>query len=555
MKADKSKMAKVDLTGGLVELNIPRLSEGRPEFGDLTKRFEAFKISDLASLERLAIEDGRFIFALAGIVCSGARPLASARTPYNEGKALLGRAFRRAPAKPWGYGPKPGVWSKAYEFVEILLPGFRAGEMLVLEWLASMPSHRRVPLTKAWHRLEQTGWKTSYEKFQCFVKTELLPAFSKSPEGELLTLDEMIDRLIFGPKDEAHVYMGPKLKELIKKLKDIWSVDGPVHYGSCGPEGLFRFLREKMADGPHQFFWCDFSMYDNTHSEDSWAFIEKLYRRAGISDDLFWQIFKAWMRPSGKIGPFRFKTRVMNASGRDDTALANAILNGVATCLSIIAALLRVDVLELTEDDVRRGLGMFSLSVCGDDSIGALPPFSERQMAELRERISSNLACFGFEAKLGTSPRMEDAVYLGMRPYPTRSGWFWGKTIGRSTYKMGYAMLKGKNDLMAHITGVADMHVRCSSHVPILSDLAETIVRLRTGMKRTPPVRDSNRPWEWTQESGVQYDDVTILSVAETYGVSVAEIQQLITQIHSVGRLPAVIDSAVWRRLVWVDDL
>lgn len=556
VEADAKKMASVSLEGGKVEISRARLTASKPEYSDRTKGYKPFGVSDLPGLKKFGEDHPPFTHALAAIACSGARPMVSSRSPYNCAKALLGRVFRKAPARAWGTGPKPGVWKKAWQFVDLLFPGgLRAEEMSVPEWIQSMPSRRREPLRRAAERLERTGWMPHYELFSSFVKTELLPAFSKHQNGELLPLDAIVDRLIQGPADEAHCLMGPKLKQLTKELKRVWNSANHVFYASSGPEELHKFLQEKLCDGAHQYFWCDFSMYDNTHSKDSWGFLGKLYRRAGIIDPLFWTVFDAWMSPSGKIGPLKYKARVMNASGRDDTALANAILNGVATTLSIIAALAGKSVLSLSAADVKRWREKFSLSVCGDDSLGALPPFSQSQMESLRSVISANLAEFGFEAKLGTSPRLEDAVYLGMRPYPTRQGWFWGKTIGRSTYKMGWATIKGKNDLMAHITGVADMHVLCSSHVPILSDLAHRIVALRTGMKRTPPVLDANRPWEWTQCSGVQYDDVTLMSVAETYGVSVGELQSLITQIHSIDRLPAVIDSPVWRRMIWVDDL
>jgi hypothetical protein len=96
-----------------------------------------------------------------------------------------------------------------------------------------------------------------------------------------------------------------------------------------------------------------------------------------------------------------------------------------------------------------------------------------------------NLKLFGFVPKLFTSDRLEDCVYLGMRPYPTKSGWLWGKTIGRATYKLGWVTIKGDQDLMALMTGIADMHALCSRHVPVLSDIARKIVELRRGAKRT----------------------------------------------------------------------
>lgn len=108
---------------------------------------------------------------------------------------------------------------------------------------------------------------------------------------------------------------------------------------------------------------------------------------------------------------------------------------------------------------------------------------------------------------------------------------------------------------MAQITGVADMHVRCSSHVPVVFDIAKRITQLREGAKRTPVHVDDARPWEWTQESGCLYDDLTLEAVAQVYGTDVQEVQALICAINKVDRLPAVIDNDLWKRMIAQDEL
>jgi hypothetical protein len=134
---------------------------------------------------------------------------------------------------------------------------------------------------------------------------------------------------------------------------------------------------------------------------------------------------------------------------------------------------------------------------------------------------------------------------------------------------MGWVTMDKDRDLMAHITGVADMHSLCSRHVPVLSDLAEKIIELRQGAKRTPVQLDANKPWEWTFKSGVKYDEMTLRAVAETYSVrdipglrsdidktiSVEDVKGLISQIQSVNRLPCVLDHWLWKHMVYCDDL
>lgn len=558
----KKKWDAVQLNGAVeIDWTAARV---RAEFGDRPKRFSDFEKRDLDKL-RTPPPKFRITHTLAGIACSGARPMVSRQSAYNQAKALCGRVFLEKTKRPWGEGPCPGVWDWAWQFVDELLPAFETQRMTDTEWLDSMPGVRRRVLRLAMARYRGFGWQKSYEKFKAFVKTELLPGFGKAG-GDLTRDFEMMDRIIQGPHDVTHCIAGPWLKPLVKLLKAMWTGEY-IHYGSCGPESLHRYLQRLLDMGDGLYFWCDFTGFDTTHSRDTWAFMERLYRRAGVHDPDFWRVMEAWRAPAGRIGPFRYKAGVMNASGRDDTALANGVLNGFATFLSVTAAVLKKPLRLLTLSDVRSMRGVAALSVCGDDSLGKVPPIANDDLCRFRDEVSNNIAKFGFEAKLEVSRDIGDAVYLGQRPYPTRKGWFWGKTIGRSTYKMGWVIDKGQ-DVMAHLTGIADMHVLCSSHVPVLSDLAKKIVELRQGAKRTPPELDPNKPWMWTYQSGVDYDDITIAHVArvysklspglgdgEDYVVTPSDVRDLIEEIKGVRALPCVVGHRLWRRMIYADDL
>lgn len=436
------------------------------------------------------------------------------------------------------------------------------------EWLASMPSTRKKPLSQAHTKLLETGWSEAYAKFSSFIKLEALPHFDKNKHG-ITPLKTMLDRLIQGPNDATHCIAGPVLKPLIHLLKKRWHEDNAIFYGSTTPEHLHNWLTKTLIPAGGTYFWCDFSMYDNTHSNDSWDFMEKLYKQSVGDNDLFWKVMRAWRAPSGRMGPFKYKARVMNASGRDDTALANGVLNGFATYLSACAAWLRVPLKQLTPSMVNSCREDIKLSVCGDDSLGRIPSCSYERRLQFCRDMKANIAEFGFEAKLQASEKLYDAVYLGMRPYPTRKGWYWGKTIGRSTYKMGWVGCHANQDTMALMTGIAEMHTLCSNHVPVLSDLAQQIVALRQGAKKTLPAHDPNKPWQWTL-SGAPYDDLTLDAVVDIYNTRLTmtyessahcsavtrhELDELIHRIRSITRLPAVIDNELWRRMIWLDDL
>lgn len=563
LEPDKKKWAGVEYGDENVRI-CWAMADGKTRGG---KKFEPFPKEDL---ERLRAFSGppRFRFALAGIGCSGATPMVSALTSYNQAKALLGRMFRLPAQREWGRGPKPGVWLVAERLADNILQLGVRERMPDEDWLKSMPARRQRPLRRGMTRYRAEGYQAQFEQFKCFVKTELLPGFGKG-DCELTELKGMLDRNICGPEEEAHCIMGPEIKPVMYQLKQAWDWQSAVFYGSCKPADLTKFLQERLVAGQKLYFWCDFSMFDNTHSRESWAFMASLYRKVGIVDPDFWRMFEAWHEPKGRVGPFKFKGRTMNASGRDDTALANGVLNGVAMFMSLTAAWFKVGLFELTPEMLQEMKGIVDLSVCGDDSIGALPALAEEEAAEFFKRVEQCIQEFGFEAKLNYSRCLYDAVYLGCRPYPVGGRWWWGKTIGRATYKLGWVLLEPGRDLMAHITGIADMHCITSTHVPVLYDLAKQICMLREHCKRTPVVPDVDKPWVWTDVSGVEYDDSTIAAVAEMYstvptpgnptvercGVCPDDVRDLIRTIRNIRALPCVLDHWLWKRMVLVDDL
>lgn len=531
-------------------------------------KWDDFYKADMARLtERF---DSRPKFALAGIACSGAVPMVSAKTAYNQAKALLGRMYRRQAPGPWGPGPRPGVWAHARKFVPLLLPGFTEDvkPMSFEQWLSSMPARRRKPLLAARVAYERRGLRPSDRNFKAFVKEELLPGFSQKLatgsgavlRDDLFELLEMLDRLINGPADITHSVCGRYLKPYIHRLKEVWNVHFPIVYGSATPEVLHQFL-QKLVARRAMYVEIDFSMFDATFSDDCVDFMEALYHT--MCDDPDCQtILKWWRRPQGFIGPFKYKLdRTVNASGRDDTALMNGILNGIATTLSFAAAFHRVDLLELTVQQVKEFLPYMDLSVCGDDSLAALPPLVGEQRAQFADAVERNIRMFGFEAKMAVHDDICDATYLGKMAHPTTKGWFWGPTPGRCSYKWPYIKRPEGRDVMADLTGIAEMHAQCSSVSPIMYELARKVLQLRQGAKVNRQQLDPERPWEWSYVSGVKYDQLTVEALAARYTrksgseVSASDIWRLIEKIRGVQQLPCVLDDHTWRLLIATDDL
>lgn len=557
------KWESVDTTSGGASVKFSKESVLQGRSRKAVRKYTDFEKRDLEALKAYGTTNKRQL-AFVGVGCSGCSPMLSAKTTYNQAKALCGRAFRT----PKVAEPEEGIFEWLDQFVPVLLPAFEAKSLTFDAWLQTMPTRRRKPLSDAHVEYLRTGWQKKFEEFTAFVKQEKLPDFSKDDFG-ITKMVEMLDRLIQGPNDVTHTIAGPILKPLIQRLHEIWDDQNCLFYGSVGPEALHKWL-QRLVVKAGVYIWCDYSMYDNTHSKASWAFMERLYRRSAVDAPDFWKVMDAWRQPRGRIGPFKYKARVMNASGRDDTALANGVLNGFAAYLSACAAWLDIPLRSLTPQMVEGCKAIIIMSVCGDDSLGSIPDCTQVRREKFCRDMAHNISLFGFEAKLQASTKLYDAVYLGQRPYPTKAGWFWGKTIGRSTYKMGW-IIDDKQDLLAHLTGIAEMHVLCSAHVPVLADIAQTIVRLRTGAKRTPVQLDPNRPWEWTYKSGVPYDDLTLEAVVSIYncrrtpttgemnvfdtGVTIEEVRALIAEIQGIEQLPYIIRSPLWERMIWVDDL
>ena len=223
-------------------------------------------------------------------------------------------------------------------------------------------------------------------------------------------------------------------------------------------------------------------------------FLEEYYSEMK-DDPEFRLVVEAWRIPSGRMGEMKYAVPdVMLASGRDDTSLLNALLNGFVMGMAVAAALANKDVRDLTAADISFAKVVARISICGDDTLGFLPNDLWPRRVQIMRSIEDTIKLFGLVPKLDCSNYLGQAVYLGMRPYniPFGTGrkWMWGRTIGRAAYKMGWMLDLAKGDPSAWMTGNADAIVRTQPYVPILSDLARKIVELREGCKRTPVKAD-----------------------------------------------------------------
>jgi len=445
------------------------------------------------------------------------------------------------------------------------------------EWLDSVPSNRRPILSRAMQLWHTGGWSSKYESFNSFIKEEFLPYFDK--DGlDLVPLRAMVDRLINAPHDVTHCIAGPKIKPYMKWLKQQWNHTTHLFYAGCDPDYVQAWLARATSFGCRLCFWSDYSMFDASHNSETWAFVEAFYDQYK-HDVWFNKVLDVWRTPNGTIGDLKYQGRVMNASGRDDTALANAILNGVAMLLSVTAAWFKVPLSRVTRAHLELIKNDLQLGVCGDDALGFLPPVSEPEARGFINRARANLTMFGFKAKMFCSHRFEDAVFLGHRPIQVGGAWYWAKTLGRCLYKMGYQRgLSG--DPGAHFNGICQMVSTVSAHVPILSDIAREWLAARKGSKVNAFKADlEHRPWQQLGRFGPKhYDAQAIASIARAYSIEadscrgdltaggleslcvtpgdvVECISHVVRTIRASGGTPCVLDHWLLRHMVAVDEL
>lgn len=494
---------------------------------------------------------------LVGIGVSNCVPFISAKSEYNASKALVIRVLSKPSNRP-----AAGLFDHLVSFTDFLLPGFTVDNpayerMSTRQWLDSMPARRKKALTRAWRNVNRLPWHKKYSEFGAFIKSELLPGFN---QNEYLTPKNTVsDRIIQGPADETHIIAGPVLKPATKLLKHIWSPKHIVFYASVDAGTLSGWYRENFPDGCIAVA-ADYSGFDNSHSKESWCFVEGLYRRAGLHylEPRLQKVLDAWRKPKGKIRGMgwilKYVADYMNASGRDDTALANALLNGFCMALSIIAAVKQVSVFSLCLEDVQTAASWLSVAVCGDDSLVAIRrPVPD----DFRQRLSQNIAQFGFTAeaeKLVVTKRRFDHVFLGMRPYPDGETWSFGKTIGRAFWKRGWKFDQLDSHLPAWLRGVSEAELMWNQHVPLYADQLTTHLRLLGPGPKRPVAVDLDKPWTYGSRTS-PYSGAGVRYIADGYGLAVGQVYACIEKIRSVPCLPYVIDDPVLRRVVCADDL
>lgn len=407
--------------------------------------------------------------------------------------------------------------------------------------------------------MEERGEMSERARYiKAFIKTEIMPYFTQK-HGEYSVEDvTYLARLIQAPHDDTHLVAGRYLKPLVNRLKSIWHVDNNVFYASATPEKLDIWLN-RIA-GAKSFFWADYSSFDATYTAETWDMIETFYKRIyPDAETQFLDVLRIWRNAEGNIRLTHrdedgqriwYHAPNVNASGRDDTALANALVNGIVLMIAFACALTGKEVHDLTYADLHDD--RFNIGVVGDDSLVGC----DFDVSIYLDRITEVCEGFGLVVKSCHSYELADVTFLGNMPYLAGGRFYWGPTLGRRLYK-AYWQAEPIGNLPAWTLGVA-RQMALYQHVPLLSDIAQRVVGLLDGSKVTEVKVDENRPWTVRKSPTPRYDETTLWWLAHRYrdeGLSVGAIRADISEVQLITRLPAVVKFRTTDVALAVDDL
>jgi hypothetical protein len=432
--------------------------------------------------------------------------------------------------------------------------------MEVREWIASMSiSRRRKMLTKALAEWEARGkHHPDFELISPFVKKELLAYFGRDKKSGSINGGKVryIPRLIQAPHDETHLIAGPYLKPLVKTLKLAWNEKFWIFYASVGPQQLNAWLASIAKC--KSFFWSDYTAFDSTFSEHTWKMIEGFYRHIYPNAEMdFWKVLDIWRRPKGRAfvrkqrAVVEYTADVCNCSGRDDTALANALFNGLALSCSFAAALAEKPVCELNESDLERAAQMCKIAIVGDDSLVGC----DFDVKGYEDQVIVNLKSFGLIVTSQSSDNLYDVTFLGMMPYPNEQGIHWGPTLGRRLYKLFWMKEQGPPASWAR--GVAQAMAQYTN-VPILHELCRKVDSLLSNHSVTKMVVDENRCWTQPPTEVGRWNESTIQCLLSRYnavGLTREMIMKDLEIISKIDRLPAMVRLNSLECILLEDDL
>jgi len=408
----------------------------------------------------------------------------------------------------------------------------------------------------------QGEWLQEYGEVSLFVKTELAPNGEPYPGGP----ENANPRAVNAPHDMAHHFVGRYFRKASAILHKMWHANHTIFYtGGATPEQMDSWINRYGKENgslkgrffDHRIVLTDYTSYDCTQSMMSLHFAERIYRRWGIQDQMFWKVLESWRQPTGRTcNGGRFRAQPMMCTGRDDTALMNAILNATAQYCSWSKVLLGVYPEEASDEDLEWLDHELRVAVLGDDSIVFAPRLKRNHEPWELDEVVAAIADFGFEAKMKAVDNIFEAVFLGCRPYPSATGLSWGPTLGRRLFKHHTVPYKPGMDAYAWLRGVSEAESIQFPHVPILREIAEKVNELLQGHSMTPFVPTEGRWVEHREVSVVPCENQYIYKcLAVVYGITRSDMEEFYRLLSQVKTLPVVLNCRAVDLCLEIDEL
>ncbi len=537
-------------------------------------------------------------------VLHSVRPCTFASSARNMSIALKNRLFQNPTFKP-----QKIVWEIAKDNITFLFGGkkpvmqpqpyfrtdFAVNNMRKCGWTRSLNELRSLVESQGYvlddpdHSWSDT-FDTPKKKLYLRVLIRMMGKVEKSPDNKTFGLKRVRGSLDFGPFDffmkvewsehaarplsngplpgnprticspslVSHLVMGPYMKQLTEGLHEIWGVDNWITYaGGLNPETMTAKLNTLVQPDCRSYkgsyrstCTSDFTAFDATHSDLSFDYAHAVYKHLGLPDsELINEALQYWKTPKGytKYG-HKVVAGVLNASGRDDTAVLNAILNGTAQAVTHTGILCGTPNHLLLSGHLEYASQRLSIMVLGDDS------YVTSCIVPLVSDVQRRLATFGFEAKecqVSALPFQSD--FLAMRPLPAiRNGVeiaSWSPILGRRLYKHHWCLSEGLSpyDWLSAVT-ISEI-INCS-HTPILRDITyktQALLEKRVKSSRVVVNLSENPYSPWNRQSTLRLEQSlkSIDVLCDLYGFTKADYHAFLQSLSRVDSLPFVFDHPV----------
>lgn len=418
-------------------------------------------------------------------------------------------------------------------------------------WLDLQRPERRQVFEQALTKLHQGC--TSMEPVQAFIKTELTQAQMKNVHW---SLEEGIARIIQCVCALAQVLLGIFIVAYQRAFESAHHTGKFQYAGGMTPTQLNAFAAKFYVPGKYltssYTYELDFSMFDSTIGPEIHQFLAEIYKQSGLTfTPLIQSAFNHVANPAGYTSyGYRYAGKTMNASGRVDTAVLNAIVNMAAQQVVFTAHYNSMTVEEVLMDPRIIDETPMDLICLGDDSITVYPFKIDKQF------LTDSFAKLGLvapDSKIQIHEDFRRCTFLGCRPWPSvidgEDVACWGPTIGRRLPKMGFCVdLKISPQLWLRGTSLA--YLTTCQHVPIIYDMAMKVFNLTTG---PTVIADSLKPTHTTDTRLKMVSHYLPGFFELVYERSWSELMELRDLVQQVVTLPAVISHPIMDWLTVVD--